>query len=191
MNPFSHFGNFLDALNPGNSVHYERKAPTFIPMKVPGEYQDSVLKGASHAGLDPQKFAGQINAENGGNWSPTLKGWMDPTDHGVTQMNPLAENIITGRTGPKVNYFKNNYGKEYDRENPQHQILGMSVYMNWLRQFGLPGAGVKTPSNQAVQTSYNTGAQGYARSKSGDKEAIARTRRYEDLLRSRGASSTD
>lgn len=149
-------------------------------MAVPGPYRDVTTQAATHADMDPQKFAGQINAENGGNWSPTLPGRADPTDMGITQMNPKAIGIISGKTGPKVNFFKNNYGTDYDPTNPKHQIQGMAVYMNYLRRYGLPARGVKSPTNAQVQTGYNT-----------MNLASDRAHSYQSLLGSHGATSTN
>lgn len=172
---------------PANPLSYTRPAPTFVPMNVPGPYRNATMSGAGTAGIDPQRFAGQIAAENGGNWSPTLKGRADSTDHGITQMNPIAEAVITGKAGPGVNYFKAATGHEYDRTDPDDQINGMGVYLKYLRTKGLPAAGVIAPSTSALQTSYNTGARGYANAQAGKPAAVSRERTYQDLLAAHGA----
>lgn len=194
-NPFIHW-NAIQKANvsspaPANPLSYTRTQPDFVPMNVPGPYRTATLSGATTASIDPQRFAGQITAENGGNWSPTLAGRADPTDHGITQMNPVAEAVITGRAGPGVNYFKAATGHEYDRTNPSDQINGMGVYLKYLRQQGLPAAGVSSPSSTAVQTAYNTGARGYANAQGGRGAAVSRETTYQNLLKSHGAIALD
>lgn len=155
---------------------------------VPAQYQNTMQQVSQHTGIPAQKLSAQFNAENGGNWSPTLRGRTDPTDFGMTQMNPAGVGIITGKAGPMRNYFKDAYGTEFDRTNPQHQMLGAGVYMNYLKQFGLPGAGIKIPTTTDIQTSYNTGATGYAKAKAGDPTWASRARNYQRLIASHEAN---
>jgi hypothetical protein len=165
-------------------------APPIPTIKgVPPEYVPYIQEASKHTGIPVEQLASQFNSENGGNWSPTLRGKKDKTDLGITQLNPIAVATITGKNGG-TNYFKNNYGEEFDPTNPRHQILGSGVYMNYLRQAALPAAGIKNPTTTDVMTSYNTGAAGYAKAKAGNSTKQARMRTYQNLLTSHGAQLT-
>ncbi len=152
---------------------------------VPAQYQSDVAWGAQHTGIPAQNLSAQINGENGGNWSPTLRGRRDPNDFGITQLNPAGVGIITGKTGPMQNYFKANTGEDFDRTNPDHQLKGMFIYQNYLKQYGLPSAGMKNPTTSDIQTSYNTGAEGLSKAKAGDPTWSARARTYQNLMNSK------
>jgi hypothetical protein len=143
------------------------------------------MAAAAHTKIPAGKLAAQFTAENGGKWDPNLKGRADPTDFGVTQLNPVAVQTITGTKGGQ-NYFKDNYGREFEGSNPSDQILGAGVYLNWLRQFGLPGAGIKNPTDEQVMTAYNTGPGGLAKAAT-SAPAAARASGYQALLAKNGA----
>lgn len=184
-------GNFFDNLVPANRFTVNNPAPA-TPANpslngVPAQYQPAVYQAAAHTGIAAPQLADQFQAENGGTWSPTLKGRVDPTDFGMTQLNPVAVATITGKAGPGRNYFKDNYGHEFNPADGNDQILAAGVYLNYLRQFGLPGAGIKNPTTSQVMTSYNTGAQGLANANAGQAGPAARARSYQALLQSRGA----
>lgn len=159
--------------------------PTKIP-NVPDQYQDAVRKASVHSRIPESNLSAQFNSENGGNWDPKLRGRADPTDFGVTQLNPIAIQTITGKNGGR-NYFRDNYGQEFNPADANHQILAAGIYLNYLRQFALPAAGIKNPTDQDVMTAYNTGAQGYANAKNGDQAASKRARNYQSLLTAHGA----
>lgn len=144
------------------------------------------MAAAAHTKIPAAKLAAQFASENGGNWSPTLRGRADPSDFGITQLNPIAVQTITGAKGGQ-NYFKSNYGREFESNNPSDQILGAGVYLNWLRQFGLPGAGIKNPTDEQVMTAYNTGPTGLAKAAAGSVPAAARASGYDALLAKNGA----
>lgn len=149
--------------------------PTAIPG-VPSIWVSAVQKAAQHTGYDPTVLAKHFNSENGGKWDPELSGRADPTDRGITQLNPTAISTITGKTGGR-NYFKDNYGHEFNPTNGEDQILASGVYLNWLKNNALPAAGVHNPQPAAVFTAYNTGAEGYAKNPNSP-----RARRYQELL---------
>lgn len=154
--------------------------------KVPMQYRGAVTAAAAHTGIPAGKLAGQFLSENGGNWDPALRGRADPTDMGVTQLNPIAIQTITGAKGG-ANYFQSNYGRPFDATNPTDQILGAGVYLNWLRQYALPAAGIKNPTDEQVMTAYNTGAQGLANAATGSAPAVRRAGNYQALLARNGA----
>lgn len=169
------------AVIPGNT--WTVNPPPHIFIKgVPERYTAAVMEASKHSGIPVDKLAAQFNAENGGNWDPKLRGRADPTDFGMTQLNPVAVKTITGKTPGGVNFFKNNYGHEFASTSPEDQIHASGVYLNYLRQYGLPAAGIKNPTDDDVQTSYNTGAAGYAKAKAGNKQKMQRARTYQDLL---------
>lgn len=172
-------------------MHYEAPADTPAPPPVipgvPPEYAGAMTTASKHTGYPVTTLANHFAAENGGNWDPTLKGKADPNDFGITQLNPSAIKTITGTNGGQ-NYFKQNFGHEFNPADGNDQILASAVYLNWLKQFGLPSAGIKNPTPKDVFTSYNTGAQGYADSigPNGDKAKQQRTRTYQALLAEHG-----
>lgn len=190
MSGLQSIDDFITSLMPGNTSVYNAPTKPSAPpapfVKVPAQYAGAVAQASQHTGIPVPQLAGQFNAENGGNWSPTLRGRADPTDYGITQLNPVAIQTITGKTGGR-NYFKDNYGHEFNENDATDQILGSGVYLNYLRQFALPAAGVNSPSNAAVMTAYNTGAQGYAKAQAGDAAAKARATAYQGLLSRNGA----
>lgn len=157
----------------------------------PDEYAESIVRAADHTGFTPEQIVKHLTAENGGKWDPKLKGRADPTDKGISQLNPVAIKTITGEGGGR-NYFKDNWGHELDPNNGNDQILAAATYLNWLKQFGLPKAGMKDPSDKAVFTAYNTGAKGYVESQQPDATSSRknRARGYEDLLKSKGMNLT-
>lgn len=180
-------------LVPGKQLSYTRSATSTASAGqddslsgVPAQYRGAVMAAAAHTKIPAGKLAAQFASENGGNWSPTLRGRADPTDYGITQLNPVAVQTITG-SGGKTNYFKSNYGREFEPGNPSDQILGAGVYLNWLRQFGLPGAGIQNPTDEQVMTAYNTGPTGLVKAGQGSAPAAARASGYQALLARNGA----
>lgn len=156
---------------------------------VPSQYAGAVQQAATHTGLPVDTVVRHLTAENGGNWDPNLRGRKDPTDFGVSQLNPIGVAAVTG-TGYKGarNYFQDNYGRPFNPTSGTDQILASGVYLNRLRQFDLPQAGIKNPSNKDVLLSYNLGAQNYAQSlkPNADPAIVARRKGYEALLKSHG-----
>lgn len=176
----------------GSSQTYTR--PPEADSKVPGikaavaagapaEYASAVARASEHTGLSVQQLVSHFESENGGKWDPNLRGRADPTDRGITQLNPSAVATITGQGGT-TNFFKNNFGHDFNAANGEDQILGAATYLNWLRQFGLPGYGLKNPTDKDVFTAYNTGAKGYVQSlgKNAPKARVERARSYQSLL---------
>lgn len=184
-----------DFLVPGKTLSYQRPAAPVAPQapttagtldKVPAHLRGAVLAASAHTGYPAHALASQFVAENGGNWDPALVGRADPRDKGVTQLNPIALKTITGSEGGR-NYFKDNYGRDFEAHSPSDQILAAGVYLNWLRQFALPAAGIKNPTMQQVMTAYNTGAQGAANAAAGSSTAQDRASIYQHLLKKNGA----
>lgn len=139
---------------------------------VPPQYATAFGLASVHTGYPVSMLAAHARAENGGKWDPTLRGRRDPSDLGITQMNPLAWDAITGRKGGR-NYFKDNWGHDPDPTNGNDQALGTATYLNRLKQFDLPARGIANPTAQQVFTAYNTGA---------GNVNTPRGRSYQDLL---------
>ena len=156
---------------------------------VPTTMIDTVKQAVEHTGIKLDKVINHMKAENGGKWDPTLVGHADPTDRGVTQLNPMAINILSGKSGPMVNFFKNNFGHDFDINNVTDQILGYATYMNWLKQSALPEQGIKNPTNNDAMLAYNLGAKGLAdiKNKTADATTTARYARYYSLLKKNNA----
>jgi hypothetical protein len=152
-----------------------------FPEKVTPELQDAFQRTSKHTNMPVETLVNLTSAEHGGTWDPTTKGIADPLDYGLTQLNPSAIAIITGKKKGTRNYFKDNFGEDFDINNPVHQILGMGVYHNYNRQFALPEAGITNPTDRDVIMSYNLGARGYAETVSG-KRPDKRFKRYEDYM---------
>lgn len=190
MSIFTKIGSFVSDIIPAPAAHLSYQAKPSLPSLtgVPAQYAPTVQQASIHTGIPAQQLADQFNAENGGNWNPALKGRRDPTDFGITQLNPVAIKTITGKSPGGVNFFKNNYGHDFDPTNANDQILASGVYLNYLKSYALPEAGIKNPSTTDVMTSYNTGARGYANAQAGNTTAQARARRYTDLLTAHGAT---
>lgn len=146
------------------------RAQKAISLGIPKEYAYDVGWTSQHTGIPIERLAMQFHTENGGNWDPKLTGMKDPRDYGVTQLNrDYAIPDITGKsTG--VNWFKKVTGHEFDINDPHDQILGAGVYMNLLRQYQLPQAGIKAPTDDDVIGSYHTGATKYANTKGSDAQ---------------------
>lgn len=153
------FSNILQKITPASTFSYTKPAPPVI-AGVPEEYVPTVIKASQHTGYPTSTIVNHFNSENGGNWDPKLKGRANPRDLGITQLNPSAIQTITG-AGGKTNYFKQNFDHDFDPNSGHDQILAAAVYLNWLKQYGLPEAGRKNPTPKDVFTSYNTGAKGY------------------------------
>jgi hypothetical protein len=153
------------------------------------QYADAIKQAADHIGVDMDKVIRHLESENGGSWNPNLRGHADPTDRGVSQLNPVAIGIITGKTGPMIDYFKSNFGHTFDINNGNDQILAYATYINWLRTKALPEQGVKNATVDDAMIAYNTGARGIAKVKDGTATSTERARydRYKKLLNSHGA----
>jgi len=168
--------------------------PQAQAAKVPKQFAGAVSRAAAHTGIPMDTVIRHFTAENGGVWDPTLRGRQDPNDFGVTQLNPLAVGAITG-TGYKgaPDFFRQNFGRAFNPTSGDDQILGAAVYLNRLRQFDLPEAGIKKPTNKDVLLSYNLGARNYAASlqPNAPAEIVARRERYERLLKKHGIDLTN
>lgn len=145
---------------------------------APEAYARAFAMASQHTGYPVRMLIAHAKAENGGVWNPALRGRRDPSDLGITQMNPIAWSSINGKDGGK-NYFKDHWGHDADPANGQDQILGAATYLNHLKQFDLPARGVKAPNAQNVFTAYNTGASNVN---------SARGRSYQALLARSGAA---
>lgn len=156
---------------------------------VPASMIDTVKKAMEHTGMNLDKVINHMKAENGGSWDPKLVGHADPTDRGVTQLNPMAIGILEGTTGPKIDFFKQNFGHKFDINNVNDQILGYATYMNWLKQYALPEQGIKNPTNNDAMLAYNLGAKGLSeiKNKTADATTTARYARYYSLLKQNDA----
>jgi hypothetical protein len=173
----------------------EDSTPQLTPQEekaikiVPENMIDAVKKAVEHTGMKIDKVINHMKAENGNDWRPELVGKADPTDKGVTQLNTRAIDIISGKTGPMVDFFKQNFGHTFDINNVNDQILGYATYMNWLRQYALPEAGIKNPTTNDVMLAYNLGAKGLSevKNKTADATTTARYARYYSLLKANNA----
>lgn len=158
--------------------------PEGFDKPVPQEYRPYIMEASKHTKIPPAKLRAQFGMENAESWNPQLKGYLDPEDYGMTQLNPTAiEEITKPRAGGK-SFFEQNFNEKFDIENPRHQILGSAVYMNWLRQFALPEQGIKNPTDEDVSIAYNMGAKRYARTigGGGDGEDNRKLEKYKELL---------
>lgn len=157
--------------------------------KVPSQYASVMVQAAKHTGIPEDTMARHFNAENMGLWDSKQIGKADPTDFGVTQLNPSGVSMING-TAYKggTNFFKQNFGHEFDRTNGNDQILGAATYLNWLKQYGLPAAGIKNPKLKDQLLAYNMGPTGYAASLAPNAPAdlVTRRERYTALLKRSG-----
>ncbi len=163
-NPFAQWanaaGNAIGSVLPSRTLNYQRPAPPVIPG-VPSQYAPDVESVISRTGMPTTTIAAELNQENGGNWSPTLQGKANPSDYGPAQIN-------TGPTGAaaelqKTPFFQNAYGHPFNVKNPDDNIKGMGVYLNYIRQYLLPSRGVKNPTDAQVIAAYNSlGAPGKA-----------------------------
>jgi len=133
-------------------------------MEVPEEYRDAFASLAEHTGRPPEQLVNYINAENGYNWNPELKGKIDPRDYGITQLTPDAVKTISGGlradNTPGPNYFQQNFNEKFDIKNPTHQIIGAGVYMNYVEQT-LESLGVINPTMTEIALGYNLGPNGF------------------------------
>jgi len=145
---------------------------------VPEEFRPHFIEAAKHANVPVNEYVMHSVAENGGNFDPKLRGQIDPNDYGIMQMSPQAVQEITKPREGGKSFFEQNYGEKFNPEDPRHQIVGSSVYMNFLKQYSLPEAGIKNPTADDIRYSYNMGAKGYADFKAGKGDATS-TKRYE------------
>lgn len=143
---------------------------------VPQKFRGAVLEAAKNSDFSVPEIVQQISAENGGKWDPKLRGISDPTDYGITQLNPIAIKSITEPRAGGKSFFQQRYGEDFDIENPRHQILGLASVHNYNRQFALPEFGITTPTNQDIMYAYNLGAKGLSdyRAGKGDNERYAK-----------------
>lgn len=163
----------------------EEEAAKSVPASMIG----TIKKAMEHTGINLDKVINHMKAENGGKWDPNLVGNADPTDRGVTQLNPIAIGILEGTTGPKVDFFQQNFGHKFDINNVDDQILGYATYMKWLKQYALPEQGIKNPTNNDTMLAYNLGAKGLSeiKNKTADATTTARYARYYSLLKQNDA----
>jgi hypothetical protein len=159
---------------------------------VPEELRPIMVRAAKHTGMDVSKLRAQFGGESHESWDPKTRGWQDPTDIGISQLN-LNEAVpeITQPRGENGSYWDQNFGNEYgpfDINNATHQILGAAIYLNWLRNDALPEAGIKNPTDEDVSIAYNMGAGRYAKVKSGrgDGDDLERYNGYKGLLERHG-----
>lgn len=150
----------------GATRDYSAYQPVTLPVPaVPAEFGDAMKEYSNHTTVPLDTAARQFTAENGGVWSPTLRGHVDKNDFGVTQLNPQGVAVITGKSFPGAqNYFKQIYGHEFNSKSGHDQILASGVLMNHLKQFDLPQYGIDKPTTADVLMSYNMGAKNYAMS---------------------------
>lgn len=121
---------------------------------VPAQYGQDVSDVINHTGMGTSTILGELRQENGGNWSPTLQGKANPSDYGPAQINTSATGA--GAELAKTPFFQNAYGHAFNVKNPDDNIKGMGVYLNYIRQYLLPSRGVKNPTNAQVIAAYNS-----------------------------------
>jgi hypothetical protein len=158
-------------------------------FEVPKEYVSAVSEASKHTTIPEDIVIQHLNAENGSVWIPTLKGYADPTDFGISQLNPKGVAAITGKqyVGER-NYFKDNYGRDFDPNSGIDQILGYGVLMNRYKQFDLPALGIKNPTLKDQMLAYNMGPEDYVTSLQPNAlpELITKRERYLALLKRNG-----
>ena len=155
-----------------------------FPENVPQEYRSYVEEASNHIGIPTDTLVKLINTENA-QWNPKQKGVVSPDDYGITQMSSSAVKSITGSRGR--NYFKDNYGEEFDKENPRHQILAMGVHLNAMKQFDFPKFGINNPTLEDLLLSYNLGVEGYIKAIRGkDKKKMQILENYRATLKKNG-----
>lgn len=161
-NPFQMWQN-VTGTNP--ALSYTRSAtPTPANFNLPGvpaQYQQPVEDDINHTGMGTSTILGMLKNENGGNWSPTLRGQQNPNDLGPAQIN-------TGPTGAgaelaKTPYFQNAYGHPFNVNNAGDNIRGMGVYLNYIKQYLLPAQGIQNPTDEQVIGAYNNLAPSIAK----------------------------
>jgi len=165
-----------------------------IPKNIPKQYVAAMQAASKHTSIPLKDMASHFTAENGNNWDPKLRGIADPSDFGITQLNPLSISTITGTVSKNAHdYFKDNFGHSFNPEDGNDQILASAVYLNHIRQFGLPSLGIKNPTNRDVIISYNMGPTGYVNSlkPNAPKDLVNRRKRYEALLIRNGVNLDD
>jgi hypothetical protein len=136
---------------------------------APDTMAQAVAIASSHTGMSVKNLMGLFLSENGGKWDPKLVG-VDPTDIGVTQLNKAK--AIPEITKPRPqedgkSYFEANFGHEFDVKNPNDQIVGSAVYLNWLKMAlaekkVLGDRVITNPSTFDLFMSYKLGAKEYA-----------------------------
>ena len=165
-----------------------------IPQNIPKQYISAMQTASKHTSIPLKDLTGHFTSENGNNWDPKLRGKEDPSDFGVTQLNPSSISTITGTVRENArNYFKDNFGHSFNPEDGNDQILAAAVYHNYNKQFALPALGIKNPTKRDILISYNMGATGYVNSlkPNASKELINRRKRYEALLIRNGVNLDD
>lgn len=151
---------------------------------VPEEFREFVAVASEHTGLPASDFAKLMKSENA-SFDPTKKGLKDPDDFGLTQLSPEAVSDITSQRGR--DYFKDNFGVDFNIENPQHQILGAAVLMNLQQQFDFPKFGIPdTRKNRLL--AFNLGGKRLSSILNGNGSSKDRDRMqgYLDLLKRNG-----
>lgn len=174
-NPFAQWANAAETavgnMLPGRTLNYQRPAAPVIPG-VPSQYAPDVASVIQHTGMGTSTIAAELNQENGGNWSPTLQGKANPNDYGPAQINTSP----TGAAAElqKTPFFQNAYGHPFNVKNPDDNIKGMGVYLNYIRQYLLPSRGIKNPTDAQVIAAYNNlGAPGKAYAQAVQQKANA------------------
>ena len=172
----------------GGKINYTDNQPTVtapaytFPQGVKPEWQSAFTEAAKRTNIQIGTVVNRASAEHGGTWDPTTRGILDPNDYGLTQLNPSAVATITGSGGGR-NYYKDNFGEEFDINNPIHQILGASIMDNYNRQFALPEVGITNPTEYDIFMAYNLGAKGYAEYKAGVPSRKEKGDRYSKMLK--------
>lgn len=125
---------------------------------VPPQYYDAVQSAVSHTGMPTSTIVAQINAENGGNWDPQLRGKANPNDVGITQLNSSPTGAIAEMTKTLPNgsnFFQQTWGHPFNIGSGNDQIKMQANYLNYLRQYLLPSMGMKNPTDAQVIAAYN------------------------------------
>lgn len=163
MNPLRTIGSLFSNVSnmiPASTVTYTGSpAPQALHIpNVPDQYAPDVQSAVSHTGMATSTLVGDINAENGGRWVPTLRG-VNPSDVGITQLNTGPKGAIAAMTktnpGTGTNFFQQTWGHPFNIANGSDQIKLQANYLNYLRQYLLPGQGIKNPTDQQVLAAYN------------------------------------
>lgn len=170
-NPFAQWANaagtaFQNLTGTNSALSYTRPAALAAPANfnlpgVPSQYQQPVEDDINHTGMGTSTILGMLKNENGGNWSPTLRGQQNPNDVGPAQINTSPTGA--GAELAKTPYFQNAYGHPFNVNNGGDNVRGMGVYLNYIKQYLLPAQGIKNPTDEQVIGAYNNLAPSIAK----------------------------
>lgn len=131
---------------------------THPELSLPSEYEDAVVETSLHTNIPVSTIVKLLYQES--KFDKEAEGTTG--DYGLSQLTKPAIDTITGKSRGR-NYFKDNYGEEFNLKDTTHQILAAGIYLNWLKQFGLPKSKtnpIKNPTTRDLLAAYNGGPDG-------------------------------